>query len=70
MPGMNGRDLARKIRADRPGIGYLYMSGYTDGIVSREKIENQGRFIRKPFTAAELAAKIRATLENPRGITL
>ncbi len=63
MPGMNGRDLAEKIRAARPGIRHLYMSGYTgEAAPRRELLEEEDRFIAKPFTAAELAAKVRAAL--------
>ncbi len=63
MPGMNGRDLAENIRAARPGIRKLYMSGYTgEAAPRRELLEKEDQFIAKPFTAAELAAKVRAAL--------
>lgn len=63
MPGMNGRDLAEKIRASRPGIRHLYMSGYTgEAAPRRDLLEEEDQFIAKPFTAADLSAKVRTAL--------
>ena len=33
MPGMGGRELAKKLLAPRPGISVLYLSGYTEDAV-------------------------------------
>ncbi len=29
MPGMNGRELVDRLRETRPGLRYLFVSGYT-----------------------------------------
>ena len=64
MPEMNGRELAERIRAIRPGLRCLYMSGYTaDVIADRGVIEEGLQFIEKPFSKKELAARIRDTLD-------
>ena len=63
MPEMNGQALAERVLAIHPGLKYLFMSGYTANV-----IENQGgldvgsHLIQKPFTAKELAAKVREFL--------
>jgi PAS domain S-box-containing protein len=63
MPNMSGRELAEQLKGLRPGIKVLFMSGYTDDAVTRDGFLNKGaEFIQKPFSAEELAAKIRAVL--------
>ena len=44
MPGMNGRELARRAQALSPGLPVLYMSGYTDDEVVRRRhgVERNG----------------------------
>jgi len=59
MSGMNGRELAARIRADQPDIRVLYMSGYTaDFIASRGVLEKDLHFISKPFNRHDLAVHI------------
>ena len=35
MPGMSGKELVERVRQSHPGLRALYISGYTDDIVSR-----------------------------------
>ncbi len=64
MPGMNGLDLAGQIRKTRPGIKCLFMSGYTaDAIAHHGVLEAGVQFIQKPFSARDMAIKIRAVLK-------
>ncbi len=64
MPGMNGRDLARKIGVTRPSLRPLYMSGYPAGVIASRDILDIGvQFVSKPFSIADLAAKIREVLD-------
>ncbi len=66
MPGMGGKDLARRLAPLRPGMKTLYMSGYTDAAVSRSGVLEPGtRFLQKPFTADDLARKVREALDGP-----
>lgn len=37
MPGMNGRDMARKLTERHPRLKIMFMSGYTDNPVLRER---------------------------------
>ena len=59
MPGMSGRKLADAMVAERPGIGVLYMSGYTDGEIATHGVLDKGTAIlRKPFTRDELMRRV------------
>ena len=63
MPGMGGRELARKLMAMRPGIGVLYLSGYTeDAIVNHGALDPGTAFLQKPFTLQNLAKKVREVM--------
>ena len=65
MPGLGGRALADRIRAARPAIRVLYMSGYTDDAVLRHGVEaSQDQFVQKPFTPSTLARRVRETLDR------
>jgi PAS domain S-box-containing protein len=64
MPEMGGRQLADRLRAKRPGLKVLYMSGYTDDAVLRHGIlEHADQFIAKPFSPLALARKVREVLD-------
>jgi two-component system, cell cycle sensor histidine kinase and response regulator CckA len=65
MPEMNGRDLAVQLHEISPQLRCLYMSGYTaDVIACHGVLEEALAFIQKPFTPEELAAKVRAILDQ------
>ena len=66
MPGMNGRELAQRVRERRPDIRVLYMSGHTeDSIAESGLVEPGALLISKPFTHDSLARKLREAL-GPR----
>ncbi|PYV61784.1 MAG: hybrid sensor histidine kinase/response regulator, partial [Acidobacteria bacterium] len=56
MPGMSGPELVHLVRARWPNIRVLYMSGYADDEI--EDLDRDAGFLQKPFTPAELTAKI------------
>ena len=63
MPEMSGRDLVPRIQAMQPGIRVLYMSGYSQHILSNLVVLEAGLpLISKPFSFRELAEKIREVL--------
>jgi PAS domain S-box-containing protein len=63
LPGASGREAARQVLAVRPSLRVLYMSGYTDeAIVRHGVLEPALAFIQKPFTADDLARRIREVL--------
>ncbi len=65
MPGISGRQLAERIVSRRPQTKIIYMTGYTDDMVVQHKVLEPGvRLLQKPFTRAELALKVRSTLDG------
>jgi two-component system, cell cycle sensor histidine kinase and response regulator CckA len=63
MPGISGRELASRIMISRPGIRVLYMSGYTENVMtSGGMLEHGLAFLQKPFSPAVLIRKIREIL--------
>jgi two-component system cell cycle sensor histidine kinase/response regulator CckA len=65
MPEMSGPELAVKLRVNDTELPVLYMSGYTDDVLSdHELAQNATAFLRKPFANAELIAAVRALLDD------
>ena len=60
MPRMGGRQLAETLRARKPGLKVLFMSGYTDDAVLRYGVlAAESVFLQKPFSSSALSQKIR-----------
>jgi PAS domain S-box-containing protein len=65
MPGLSGRELAERIMVTRPGIRVLYMSGYTENVVTSGGLLEHGlAFLQKPFSPAALVQRIREVLSH------
>jgi CheY-like chemotaxis protein len=59
MPGCSGKDLFRQLIKKMPYLKVLYMSGYTDNVISEKGLLKEGiNFIGKPFSIDELAMKV------------
>lgn len=70
MPGMSGSTLADRVEIARPEIRLLYMSGYpSDGIVSDGMLADGVELLPKPFTVAQLAARVREVLDGEKALT-
>ena len=68
MPGMNGSELATRLRQERAGLRVLYTSGYTDDVIVRQGVLLAGlAFIAKPFTPAQLAKRVKELLGHLPG---
>jgi PAS domain S-box-containing protein len=68
MPEMNGRDLASRLQTRYPGLRTLFASGYTSDVIAhRGVLEGGVHFIQKPFSMAELSAKVREALDPGPG---
>jgi PAS domain S-box-containing protein len=63
MPGMNGRELAQRLKADMPELGCLYISGYTANVIAHHGFLDAGvHLLQKPFSFQDLALKVREAL--------
>src|SRR6266446_2347384 len=63
MPGMGGRELAKRLLQIRPNLAVLYLSGYTeDTILHQGALGPCTAFLQKPFTLQNLARKVREVL--------
>ena len=65
MPGgMTGIDLAREARALRPQLKILFTSGYADPAVVEDGMPANALWLGKPYSNADLAARLRELLES------
>lgn len=65
MPGMGGRQLADRLLEKRAGVKVLYISGYTDDVVSHHGVLEEGAsFLQKPFSREALSRKLREVLDS------
>jgi DNA-binding NtrC family response regulator len=66
MPGISGRELAKRLTGRHPNLRVLYMSGYTYNVIAEDGTLEEGlSFLQKPFTPQVLAQKVRETLDRP-----
>jgi CheY-like chemotaxis protein len=62
--GVNGRQLADKVRQIRPELKVLFTSGYArNAIVHQGRLDPGVELLSKPFTLSQLAMKIRQMLK-------
>jgi len=65
LPGMNGRRLAEKLQASHPDLKVLFASGYTQDVIARQGILEDGiQFVGKPYSPKTLALKVRQALAD------
>jgi CheY-like chemotaxis protein len=65
MPGMGGREAVRRIRASRPDIRVIYMSGYSGGAAGAQGLADPDEaFLQKPFSLVGLLRKMREVLDT------
>ena len=63
MPGRNGSEIYDFIISDRPEIKTLFISGYTDDIITADGILDRNvQFLSKPLNSEELLAAVYAKL--------
>jgi two-component system cell cycle sensor histidine kinase/response regulator CckA len=65
MPQMGGQQLAERLKAMRPEIQVLYVSGYTESAMARSGSRAKGgTFLQKPFTPMALMRRVRGLLDQ------
>jgi CheY-like chemotaxis protein len=69
MPGITGRELAKRLTTRHPKMRVLYMSGYTFSMMAQSGMQNGmledgAAFLQKPFTPSALGEKVREVLDR------
>jgi PAS domain S-box-containing protein len=65
MPHVGGHELARRLLERRPDVRVLYMSGYTDDAILRDRLNDaEVAMLCKPFTPNSLARTVREVLDG------
>jgi two-component system cell cycle sensor histidine kinase/response regulator CckA len=65
MPVMGGHELSKRLKAVRPELQVLYLSGYTDAAIVRNGVLEPGlALLQKPFTKKALVRKVREILDS------
>jgi FixJ family two-component response regulator len=64
MPQMSGRQLAEQLKQVCQDFKVLYMSGYTDNVITHHGVLEEGmNYLQKPFTVESLVRKVREVLD-------
>ncbi|MEW6236363.1 MAG: ATP-binding protein [Candidatus Omnitrophota bacterium] len=65
MPGMSGRELSKRITAQRPEIRTIYISGYSEDVISHHGVLEPGTtLLKKPFANDVMLQEIRKVLDK------
>ncbi len=66
MPRFSGPELYDRLLPSLPDLEVLYMSGYTDDVITAHGIlRSQVYFVRKPFSIPDLLHSVRRALDGP-----
>ncbi len=64
MPRIGGPELADRLLAANPGLRVVFMSGYSEEIVSSRLATQDRVLLEKPFSLPDLLARVSATLRS------
>ena len=65
MPRLSGLELAEQVRAKRPGVAIVYVSGYDEAALpGGGELADGALLVEKPFTESSLLAGLRAGLDG------
>ncbi len=67
MPGIDGRELATRVRVLRPDVGVVFVSGYVPDLRRLEGLPG-AMFLPKPFTPLELIKTVERALRQSRPV--
>lgn len=63
MPGLNGREVAERLRLSRPDLKVLFMSGYPADVLDHSNARSDpSAFLAKPFSITTLVCEVRSIL--------
>jgi PAS domain S-box-containing protein len=62
---LNGRELAEKLRADKPSLKVIFTSGYSADVVGKDFVLQRGlHYLQKPYDPQKLALTVRDCLDG------
>lgn len=65
MPGMTGRELARRLLHQHASVGVIYMSGYTEQAATETaEAKANMRLLTKPFSRGSILRAVREALND------
>lgn len=65
LPGMSGKELAAQLSQSHPDLKVIFMSGYTDDIISSSgELSQNVNFLQKPFSFMDMTRKVRDVLDS------
>jgi|TARA_Y100000031_G_C8062203_1_gene311157 CheY-like chemotaxis protein len=66
MPGgISGLELAERVAATRPGLGFIFMSGHADALGGATvKLTKDDLLLSKPFSQGDIAQAIRRVIDK------
>ena len=65
MPEMLGNEVSARVRAVRPGLPVLYMSGYAQPVLDAQgALDPDIDLLEKPFSEVTLLTKVRQALDG------
>jgi signal transduction histidine kinase/CheY-like chemotaxis protein len=67
LPGMQGPEVARRVRAERPSTPVLFMSGFADMSPALAALTRDAPLLHKPFSIDELAVAVRDAMAQAGG---
>jgi two-component system cell cycle sensor histidine kinase/response regulator CckA len=63
MPGLGGKALYERLRADGDDVPFLFASGYERDDLEQDDLAAELPFIAKPWTLADLVKRVREALD-------
>jgi two-component system cell cycle sensor histidine kinase/response regulator CckA len=69
MPGLSGAEVCERVRAGRPGLPTLFISGfYPEAVFPEQRLPDDSAFLAKPFMPEELIDAVDALLARVMGV--
>jgi two-component system cell cycle sensor histidine kinase/response regulator CckA len=63
--GVSGKELAEKLRAEKPDLKIIYCSGYSDDMLGKNSpVRSDSNFLEKPFQPKKLLQRVRDCLDG------
>jgi CheY-like chemotaxis protein len=63
MPGMNGAQMAKLVRARRPSLPIVFATGYSETAAIMDAVGTSAVLLKKPFAVSDLETVLRTALE-------